>query len=238
MNAVQQVKQSSHPPSMPSQALDMRVLQLTNALEGHGESRRRSISSRSAPTATEREALQKRLRELADALMPASSETTVKHIGAMRAGFPALSTTEAERIASIKVYAAALKGFPEWAVGQACRAAIQGRIGRGQYAPAAPELVAECERAVAPVREEHARIAAILNADVYHEPEPDEKARVSAAFEGLSRELAASLDMGEASKRPPLEPLTLEAAEEKVGTLGAGLRLSSDVLRKFGIAGE
>ena len=238
MNAVQQVRQSSHPPSMPSQAIDLMVRRIGNALEGHGASRRRSISSRSAPTAAEREALQRRMCELADALVPASHEAIVKSIGMMRAGFPALSTTEAERVTSIKVYAAALKEFPEWAIGQACRAAIEGRIGRGQYAPAAPELVAECQRVTAPVREEHVRIATILNAEVYHEPEPEEKARVNAAFDELTRGLVAALDMGEASKRPPLEPLTFEEAEERRGTLAAGLQLSSEVLRKVGIAVE
>lgn len=237
MNMVQ-IRQSSSPPSMPSQALDMLVRQLTNALEGHPASRQRSISSRSAPTAAERDALQGRLRDLADCLRPASHETAIRHIGAMRAAFPALSTTETERVASLKVYAAALKEFPEWAIGQACRAAIDGRIGRGQYAPAAPELVAECQRVAAPVREEHVRIATILNAEVYHEPEPEEKARVNAAFDELTRGLAAALDMGEASKRPPLEPLTFEEAEERRGTLAAGLQLSIEVLRKVGIAGD
>jgi len=227
---------TSSPPAPTSQALDTRIRQLTSALEPTA-GRQLSISSRLAPTATEREALSKRMHELADALTPANHDTIIRLVGFMRGAFPAMAASEAERAASLRVYASALRSYPEWAIADACRGAVEGRIGDGRYAPTAPVLVAECDRLVAPLRAERARISDILNAEVYHEPDPEEKARVMAAFAEVSRELAASLDMGKASQRGPFQPITLDEATELAGTLAAGIRLSSEALRKFGIGG-
>lgn len=223
----------SSPPAAPSQALDLAIRRLTSALEREGTSQF-SISSRSAPTADERRALSERYAAVAASLRPPPAETIMRLVGVMRSGFPSQSTSDAERKTALKVYASALSRFPEWAIERTCREAIEGRVGKGQFAPSAAEMAAHCERFVREACEEMGAIDRILGAKVYHEPSDDERRRIEEGFGRLSRELAGALDMDGAS-RPKPEPLTLEKAVQQAGTLGAGLRLSEEIRRKLGL---
>lgn len=223
----------SRPPSASSQALDLAIRRLSSALEREGINRF-SISSRCAPTDDERRALRQRHAEIAASLRPASAETIVRLVSVMRTGFPSQSGSDIERKGALQVYASALGRFPEWVIERACRDAIEGRIGKGQFAPSAAEMATHCEGIVRQAREELGAIERILSARVYHEPTDEERRKVVDGFERLSRDLAAALEMEEAGK-PRLEPMTLEQVTERAGTLAAGLRLSEETRRRLGL---
>jgi hypothetical protein len=98
-----------------------------------------------------------------------------------------------------------LAKVPLWAVDAACLEVVRSGA---KFAPSAPELILMAEGYCAPFRAEQGQIRRVLDAEVWHEPSAEEKARIQAGF----AKLMADLRMNEPYDKPrkdwrPVSPL-------------------------------
>ena len=131
--------------------------------------------------------------------------------------FPSSRLTDATAEATIAAYTQDLERFPLWAIDEAMMAAIQKG---GAFAPSSPELRKACERAVAGLRSEAADIRAVLNAQVYRELTPEERAKGLAMFREVVAELKLLEPFGGTAKRP-YSSITQPEAENALERLEA-----------------
>lgn len=135
---------------------------------------RSSMPSSVAPSTEHRQILAGRRRALADALVPASSAAIGTMIASLRSVMPSHDNTDAMQ--QVALYRSALSRFPEWAVGQVCRAFLEGRAGGSTtFAPTPADIAKRCADLIAPHQQEVAQISRILDAEIIPEPESDEK---------------------------------------------------------------
>jgi len=151
-----------------------------------------------SPTLGQREALNSRLLALRASLARSTPEAIGSEVARMFLRFPATAKDQGNSKAIIAVYVDELSSFPLWAVKQGIARATLGAT----FAPSAPVIRVECYNAVNLSRLEGVRISKILNAEVYHEPSPEEKARVLAGFAEVSRQVQETADLKK-SKRAP-----------------------------------
>ena len=116
-------------------------------------------------------------------------------IASLKAVFPGNAQDSDARLI-VGTYLVALAGYPEWAIEAACRRFLDGRAGKGSYAPTPPELARECSSLVTPLYEEQAALDRILEANTYREVPADERERLTAEFNKFAEELRWSNDMG------------------------------------------
>ena len=184
----------ARPPAIASPKLERLASRLAGRLEAPGgPHRRKSIAADLAPSPAERALLAARARDLEGALVPADPDVVQCAVAAVKAaGFAASGGEEGARL-SLSLFEQALAGFPEWAVSEACARVLRGEAGIDPaYAPSAPQLAVLCRRIATPFRVEQARIAEILDAEVYPVASAEERAAMVAAFARLSREVEAS----------------------------------------------
>lgn len=142
-----------------------------------------------------------RREEIAGGLIAASDSEIDFMLSSLFMAFPTGAAPQ------IGVYRAALRGMPAWAIRLACSAWITGKGGGNlAFAPSAPQLRAEAEGRVIPLRIEAADIGKILGAEVVREPSPEERERVLAKFSKLSADLAAAKSIQAASEPPKRHP--------------------------------
>lgn len=135
---------------------------------------RSSISILSAPTDADRAVMAGRRRDLADALVPADADAIGLMISSIRSVMP--SHDSSDPVQQVALYRSALSRFPEWAVGQVCRAFLEGRAGGSTtFAPTPADIAKRCADLIAPHQQEVAQIGRILDAEIIPEPESDEK---------------------------------------------------------------
>lgn len=106
------------------------------------------------------------------------------------AAFPAQSQSDTPAELRMEAYFEALAGVPGWTVREA-----RGRIIRGEttlnpsFMPTPPQM-AELARAILePIRSDLRRLEALATADANREPPPEERARVTEAFDKLKGEM-------------------------------------------------
>jgi hypothetical protein len=182
------------PPMVASRETERLASRLAGHLEApHGPHRRKAIPADLAPSEPERGLLTRRARELDGALVPADPDILKRAVAALKAaGFATAGGEDSARL-TIGLYVRALEGLPEWAVSEACTLVLRGEAGIDPaYAPSAPQLAALCRRLVGPVRVERARLAAILDAEVYPVPSAAEREAMIAAFARLLGEVTAA----------------------------------------------
>lgn len=132
------------------------------------------MSSSVAPSTEHRGILAARRRQLADALIPASSAAIGTMIASLRSVMPSHDNTDPVQV--VALYRSALSRFPEWAVGQVCRAFLEGRAGGSTtFAPTPADIASRCDALIQPHRDEQLLIGRILDAEIIPEPESDEK---------------------------------------------------------------
>lgn len=93
---------------------------------------------------------------------------------------PSVAETTVDEILS--GYALVLTPYPQAVVEDVCARYLDGRLGNRVYAPTPAEIAHECREMLAPIYAERARIALILDAEVYATPSPAEQAEVQAAY--------------------------------------------------------
>lgn len=135
---------------------------------------RSSISAPLAPTDADRRTLASRRHDLADALVPADSDAIGLMITSIRSVMPSHDSTDP--VQQVALYRSALNRFPEWAIGQVCRAFLEGRAGGSTtFAPTPADIAKRCADLIAPHQQDIAQISRILDAEIIPEPESDEK---------------------------------------------------------------
>jgi len=132
-------------------------------------------------------ALENRERELRASLEPAAIGGIQNAILRMFLGFPSAANLDAAGTAA--AYASALARYPSWAIGAACGAAVRGELGNPSFAPSVAELAKFAQAKIAAAEDEARMINRILTADVFHEPDEAEQARVAEKFRALAAEL-------------------------------------------------
>lgn len=120
--------------------------------------------------------------------------------------------TAEHKAVALKLYAAALKRFPEWVIGEACMRFIDGRAGKGTFAPTPAEIAKVCEEIVEPHMAEHTKIDRLLTADIERVVSPDAKARVAAGFQKLLDDIKGTNGTTQPKKPEPLDPEATKAA--------------------------
>jgi hypothetical protein len=145
-------------------------------------------------------------RGLLDAAMSPGDESEIKRlVAALLTGFGGTQTAPDAVRLSLALYVSALKRFPLWAVAEACRRFTDGTSETGvisAFAPSPPQFAEEVRRIVEPWLAERGHIVTVLNAKVFCEATPEERARVDRVVAELKESLAASApEVSAADKR-------------------------------------
>ena len=171
-----------------------------------------SICDRRAPDGDDRRALMVRRDELSTAMGGSNPHDVVKRVARLFMRFPSTRFPDGMAEATTAAYAADLACFPLWAIDEACLAVIGGRTDTSKaFAPSSIEMREACHKAMDPIRAEFADLRNVLSADIYHEPTPEERAKVAAEFQALVQELKLNMDPRDNAK--PSRPLTRHEAE-------------------------
>lgn len=137
---------------------------------------RYSISSRSAPTESERNQLTARADDLRLGLIPATKEEVRTSLLKFMAGMD-LKMTADDLDEMVSMFVASLMGLPLWAIRQALLNWMQGTIAGAnpRFTPKPPELRIEANRIAAPFQRELGSIEAGLSASVEQVPTQSER---------------------------------------------------------------
>lgn len=201
MNQIIRTSQTRLPaPQAASRALSTIIALYHGRLTREGVGRY-SISSRQMPKADEFSALRARLSELDAALAPGNREAMTASIAAMFIAFPSARQDAETARTTLGMYVSRVVNFPNWAVDGGCKAAVSRS---SPFPPSAGEFLALCENRLVESRLEKSKIEAIVNADVFHEPDDDEKAKVSARFKELMEDLKLNAPFDDRPKNRPM----------------------------------
>jgi hypothetical protein len=161
------------------------------------------IADRGAPTAAERGDLSARRHVLLDSLRAPPSDTIKRRLAKLF-GLLATGGIDGESLVGLlDDYVKLLSHEPLWAVDAACLAVINsGAV----FRPTGPQFLAMARKAADAARIELHDIEAVLNASVYHAPDPAEKERVLARFKGMISECGLGQPVGESRSKPRPAP--------------------------------
>lgn len=206
-----QARKANSLPIHPIREIADLTSKFSNRIERVGS--RWEIADNLAPSAAENALLHQRHLDVGGLLHPATDDKIKILVVAMFYGFPNLKIPEDEAKRTAAVYVSQLREFPEWAVKKACEQILQDKVsGRSpDFAPSIATLVGLCRGFVRDLQEERAKLAAIMQADVYHAPSDDERAAVKAKFEALVSDLKLRAPfMRSAPDTGPLDPVEVE----------------------------
>lgn len=191
MGNLSTINRKSLAPATVTPAVRSLTLRFSSALDWNDNAlARSSISSQVAPTDTDRRTLAGRQREIADALIPADTDAVGLMITSLRSVMPSHDNSDPQQ--QVMMYRSALAKFPEWAIGQVCRAFLEGRAGGSTtFAPTPADIASRCQALITPHVEEAEQIARILTAEVRYDPTEEERQRV---YDGL-KALAARIGL-------------------------------------------
>lgn len=223
MNAVVSTALGSAP-TMASPALNSLVGSLTAKVTVIGT--KCSISAEAAPSDTDRAVLIGRREDLRAGLAGAGPDTVARIIAPLLMWYASKPLDEAERRSVIRMYQQALGNYPRWAIEQAVGAFNQGRLkGSTEFAPKPATLAQACGEIVHGFQLEQHRIRQILEAEVYREPTPEERARVVERWENEIKPqmLAKTTGAQKATNTaPPLDLKDVEGIRERVKQAAMG----------------
>lgn len=135
------------------------------------------IPERSAPTPDEMAALNDRLRNIQDYLVPASREAIAANVAKLFIGLSKRSEGSEDETERLLVYVEVLGDIPEFAIAKGCADFLYGRKGDRKWLPSAAELRPVCFDHLAPWLAEKERIEAILKADIIQSNEYGRRAK-------------------------------------------------------------
>ena len=101
-------------------------------------------------------------------------------------GFHGARQGQEETAAQLALFASQLADLPIWAIQVGCGDILRRNVA---WPPSVGQVRAACVEACEKQRAELADIDAILNADVWHEPTDNERAKVNEGFQKLVQEL-------------------------------------------------
>ncbi|GEL42256.1 hypothetical protein MEX01_28470 [Methylorubrum extorquens] len=194
----------------PTPEIDALVTRLRSAAQWEAPGRY-SISSRSAPTDGERQALTRRADDLRRALSPAAKDEIRTSLLKWIAGLD-LRLSEEALDDMVSMFVASLMGLPLWAVRQTLLNWMQGRIAdcNPRFTPKPPELRREGDRIVSRRKHELGSIDAVLGAIVEDAPSDAERQEALAHWYETVRPALQHADVSDA---PSLEMMRTEQIE-------------------------
>jgi hypothetical protein len=198
----QEQEQSGSRPSMLSREAAMRLDILHNKIDPPTKDTGWTINRDDAPTLAEREGLERRSHALAMSMAPSTKVQLFARLTTFYAGYPNIGRdgeTSAEEMVSVAI--ATLWGLPDWAVRDACLAALRGATDP-RYVPNASQLHDLAMDAMAPFRREQDKISRVLGAKPIYKRPPQE--RIDAAVQDW-----------EVNLRPKMTGLTPEEQKEE-----------------------
>jgi hypothetical protein len=220
--------------------VDRLTSRIQNTPDGRGE-----IVSTAAPTESERGALEGRRNAIADVMEPGREPEIEKRAAYMLGCFSGPDRDPVTVRALVRTIARELKNIPIWAIDEACARILGGRapgINRA-FAPQPPQIAHLCREIVQPLHAERARIAKVLNAEIFHEATPEERERVAAGLAGLVDELKAFPDNDMSERKSLMASLAASDARLRERELRArgiddGSTMSLSLRKKLGIVEE
>jgi len=238
MNALTK-SQRGVPPQPASRELVDLIARFSSAIEEiPGQWRHRAILDTYAPKGAERQVLEARREALNAALTPADPDFIGRSISALKSAFPYRNEDSSDVEKVKRLYIAALQSFPEWAISEACRRFLEGRVGNRTFAPTPPELAAECRSILVAVHEEAGKIDRILEAQVYRLPSPEQQRRIEEGFAKLRDELLSQANPEKRRDDAPVKQLAetsqrLVERELAAAGIGDGLNMSLALRNKM-----
>lgn len=119
-----------------------------------------------------------------ETLKGGDAESIGEMISAMMLGFQR-NAAERDAKKTVALYVSQLQVFPNWAVKRACEDALRNG---GDFSPTVPSMVKRCQSATLEMRADLVRMRRLLNADVYREPTPEERAVIAKRFKTILSE--------------------------------------------------
>lgn len=231
MNAITTTRRTLAP-TPPTREMETLTAIYRSRLERTGQ--RYSMVESSAPTESERGALEARQSVVVAACIPGERAAIEASVEAMIAGYLSVRVDKDQAKIVRAAYVTHLLTYPLWAVHAGCRACAA----RDNPFPASPgELRAAVDEAMKPVRQEMHDLAAILSANTYAVADDAARARVSEIYEKFKRDLGLNKAFDppglKPQKPPTVAPSVAEWEAQK--TSGSPPRLSAAALRACGI---
>jgi hypothetical protein len=204
MGNLSTINRRSSAPALASPEVRALTLRYSNALDWNENAlARSSISSQLAPSDTDRRALATRQREIADALIPADTDAVGLMITSLRSVMPSHDNSDPQQ--QVAMYRSALSKFPEWAIGQVCRAFLEGRAGGSTtFAPTPADIAARCQALISPHVQEAEQIAKVLTAEIRHDPTDEERQRIAEGLRALAARIGSGTDAEEEARQREL----------------------------------
>ena len=169
-----------------------------------------SISDRQAPSDAERRIIERRRAELLAALGGAGERALVPMLAQLFLGFHGGRNGQDETAAQLALFANQLADLPIWAVQAGCGEILRRNVA---WPPSIGQLRAACVAACEKQKAELADIAAILNADVWHDPNEIEREKVNEGFQKLIEDLKLNAPLDQMKPKEKRLPTKQEAAE-------------------------
>lgn len=183
---------------------------MANAIEPEGLAH--SIPANAAPTEDQRAFMQRRVREIDDAMSPADEPSALAEIAAVLRTMAIRGGDDGELEAVVRVYLTDLGDVPLFALTEACRAFRRGDVGNGTFAPTPAELRREALKRILPWTEERAKLGRVLAARVLEPPTSEDESRKAIALAHMAetarilREKSGPVAAQEAMPRPLTVP--------------------------------
>lgn len=199
---------------------------------------RYSISSRSAPTESERRDLTSRADDLRRALNRAEALDIAREVLALMAGYPSVRMNREETARMSAAFVSALANLPLWAIRKACENWAAGRVPdtNPSFPPNAVQIKLEADRIAAPRRHEFGRVETILKAEVIPSPSEEERDRAISHWTDTIRPTMHHADVTESldeKRRDEQLEANRRLLAREIGP--DGLEMTRDMRRKLGI---
>jgi hypothetical protein len=202
---------SGHFLAPTDKATDTVVQRLWAVMRESDNFRHDAITDRLAPTEAERGMLARRLDQVSHHLTPAKAAAIKRSVGMVKGLMASTSVDGQSAGAILDGYAMVLAPYPQALIEDVCTRFLDGRLGNRVYAPTPAEIAHECRSNpdLIAARAERYRLEAILSAEVYQTPSPEEQAEIQAEYQRYVDEA------GKSSK------MTLQVGEEPRGSEAA-----------------
>lgn len=181
-----------------------------------GSFHRYALSAACEPSAEQKDLLLARRQEI-DAGLDGCDELTIReHVGILRSSMATAPLGEEAMKLAKRGFILVLGKYPTWAVVEAAMRFLDGRAGNKTYAPTAAEMAEVCRGLISQDLAERARINAILDAEVYHQPSEEDRAAIAARHAEFVAQTAARARMPTKPAPEPPKPYRDPRAMEEL----------------------
>lgn len=179
-------------PKAPSLNVRPRIAELTRFLERRGKTY--SLPDRASPNEDERASLERHASDLTAAMQPPCDPVKALkiYIVALFKGYHTVRMTKEEADSTAHLYISQLKGFPEWAIVEACTDQMRKD---SPFPPSIGQLYSATAKIVAPYQQELRQLKNVLEATVYHIPTQEDRDLANVKFQEIVKALRLNEDV-------------------------------------------